>query len=76
MDFSTESTATEKVAAFISKTKYNDIPKEAGDAAKKAIIDYLGVALAGSAEPVAKTMIELVKKSGAKSEAGVIGGGI
>jgi 2-methylcitrate dehydratase PrpD len=67
--------ATEKIAQFISETNYGKIPKEAIDVAKKAILDYFSVAVAGSNESGVRIMSELVKQIGAAREATVICGG-
>lgn len=63
------------MATFISETKFGDIPEEAFTAAKKAIIDYIGVTLAGGRiEPVAKLVMNLAKDLQGKPEAGIICG--
>jgi 2-methylcitrate dehydratase PrpD len=67
--------ATEKIAQFISETNYEKIPLESIDIAKKAILDYFGVAVAGSNESGVRIMSELVKQIGAIPEAAVICGG-
>ena len=64
----------QKIADFIVNIKYRHVPQKAIDIAKSAICDYLGVAIAGSNEPVAKTLTEHVKEARAISEAGVIAG--
>ena len=66
---------TEKIAKFVVETDYNDIPKEGIKVAKKAILDCLGVAIAGSKEPGPKILVEQVKQTGAVGEATVICGG-
>ena len=43
---------TEKFAKLVAGTRYTDIPPEAIDKAKECILDCLGVAVAGSAEPI------------------------
>ena len=67
--------ATEKIAQFISETNYGKIPPEAIDVAKKAILDYFSVAVAGSNESGVRIMSELIKQIGAAREAAVICGG-
>ena len=66
---------SKKVATFIAETRYTHIPNEAVSMAKEAILDCLGVTIAGSNEPVTRTMAEHVKQLKAVEEAGVIGGG-
>ena len=64
--------ATKKVAGFISETYKEKIPAEAFTMAKKAFLDYMGVAIGGSAEQVSKLMCEYVKAAGGKGEAGIL----
>lgn len=44
----------EQISTFISNAELRNIPKEAQAVAKTAFLDYLGVAVAGSKEPVSK----------------------
>jgi 2-methylcitrate dehydratase PrpD len=66
---------TDGVAEFICGTTFADIPYDAITAAKQLILDYCGVAIAGSKEPAARIVSEYVKNVGARSEAGIIGQG-
>ena len=70
-----ENEGTEKVARFIAETGYADVPGEAVRIAKKAILDWVGVTIAGSNEPVTRIVSEQVRRMKAVSEAGVIGKG-
>ena len=63
---------TEKLAKFIAETDFECIPKEAVHSAKNAILDWIGVTIAGSNEPVTAILAEQVKRMGAIGEAGVI----
>ncbi len=65
---------TEDLSRFIAETKYADIPKEAIGIAKKAVLDFLGVAIAGSNEPAAGILSRHVKEMGAVGKARVFGG--
>ena len=67
-----EKTGTEKVAQFIAETNYEQIPEEAVRIAKKAILDWVGVTIAGSNEPVAGIVCEQVRRTKAVAEAGMI----
>jgi 2-methylcitrate dehydratase PrpD len=67
--------ATEDVATFVVETRFEQIPREAVDAAKGAILDGLGVALAGVSEPSSKMISQYVRRAGGRPEAGVIGHG-
>jgi 2-methylcitrate dehydratase PrpD len=66
---------TEEIANFIIKTEYSSIPKEAIFIAKNAIIDGLGVALAGTHESAGITITEFAKDMGETGNAMVIGQG-
>ena len=68
--------AAEKIANFIVETDYGHIPEEAIGIAKNAVLDWLGVTVAGKAESAAKIMTEYVRQIGAAGEAGVICGGL
>jgi 2-methylcitrate dehydratase PrpD len=66
---------TAKIARFVAETKYEKIPAKALETAKTAVMDCLGVALAGSKEECAKICAEIARQEGAKEEATVIGQG-
>ncbi|MFC1864667.1 MmgE/PrpD family protein [Chloroflexota bacterium] len=66
---------TEQIARFIVETRYAGIPAEAVRLAKDAILDGLGVTLAGSIETAGKIITQYVREVGGASQAGVIGGG-
>jgi 2-methylcitrate dehydratase PrpD len=65
---------TRKLSEFITRTGYEDLPLEVVTAAKAAILDFIGVAMAGSAEASGKITNEMVKEYKSVSEAAVIGG--
>lgn len=67
--------ATAKLARFVAETKYEKIPAKALETAKTAVMDCLGVALAGSKEECAKICAEIARQEGAREEATVIGQG-
>lgn len=65
---------TQKFAAFIAGTNYDDLPKQVVDLAKERIMDTAGAAIAGSANwEYASQLREACKKLGSGS-CGVIGG--
>lgn len=66
---------TRTLAEYVVKTGYADMPEEAVTRAKRAILDTLGVMLAGSAEPCARIAAEVVAGEGGKPVATVIGQG-
>jgi 2-methylcitrate dehydratase PrpD len=63
----------EKTARFIAGSTFEAIPKKAVDLAKDAILDWMGVTIAGSCEPAVNILTEQVKQWGGANEAGVIG---
>ncbi len=66
---------TERVAEFVSRTAYDTLSTEVVNAAKSAIIDCLGVTLAGSKEESAMVCAEIVRQEGAIAEATIFGQG-
>lgn len=65
---------TRELVKFIGKTGYHNLPGEVVEAAKAAILDLIGVAIAGSREPSGKIVMEMVKQTHSIPEATVIGG--
>ncbi|MCX4834318.1 MULTISPECIES: MmgE/PrpD family protein [unclassified Streptomyces] len=61
------------LAACAAETRYEDLPPEAAEAAKKSILDTLGVILAASGtEPAVRGVIDLVREGGGRPEASVL----
>ena len=67
--------ATALLAEFITKSRYEDCPEAALDAARRAILDCLGVMLAGSVEPAARILQEVARAEGGAPLATVVGTG-
>ena len=66
---------TKKIAEYVVNTGLEDFPPEAILAAKAAIIDCLGCALAGSKEPLADVLVEYLAGLGGNPTSTVIGRG-
>lgn len=66
---------TRGLAQFVVDTGFKNIPSEVIEAAKKAFMDCLGVAIAGTLEPGGDIIRSLVQEVEAKPVAGVLGGG-
>ncbi len=66
---------TKRIAEYICTTGLEDFPPDAIDAAKAAITDCLGCALAGSREPLADVLCDYVTGLGGTPSATVIGRG-
>jgi 2-methylcitrate dehydratase PrpD len=67
---------TRRVSEFIARMACSDIPEPALAAARRALLDTLGVALAGSKEPTAQIIAEYVRKIGGKPIATIFRAGL
>jgi 2-methylcitrate dehydratase PrpD len=66
---------TRMLAQFIVNTTYQDLPGPAIAAAKRGVLDFVAVTLAGSHEPVAEKITHFVRGGKRDQEATVIHGG-
>jgi 2-methylcitrate dehydratase PrpD len=66
---------TEQASRFVAELNYKDIPPKAIEMAKRAVLDCLGVVLAGSQEDSAKICARIAGQEGAVGEATVFGHG-
>jgi 2-methylcitrate dehydratase PrpD len=64
---------TRALSRFVVETRTKDIPDAVLAAARDALFDTLGVALAGTAEPVADLAVRWVQETGARPQATVWG---
>ncbi|MGH7844379.1 MAG: MmgE/PrpD family protein, partial [Candidatus Binatia bacterium] len=64
---------TEFVARFVTDLKYENIPQEVVDRAKRQILDVIGVALAGSTQEVGKIAANFVQRTGGTPDCTVWG---
>jgi 2-methylcitrate dehydratase PrpD len=65
--------AAAEFAKVFARTKYEDLPSDAVEATKKEILDLLGVALGGAAQPGATHVCSLMLEWGGKEESSIIG---
>lgn len=65
----------ESFSEFIVNTGFGDLPKEVVDETKRCILDYVGVALAGSKVGLAPLITDIFSKQGGTQEATLIGDG-
>jgi 2-methylcitrate dehydratase PrpD len=73
---STPSDLCHEFANYVVNTRYEDLPRDAIEAAKKSILDTLGVILAASGmEPAVRGVAELVQEFGGRPECSVLGFG-
>lgn len=66
---------TEALASFAVRMKSDALPSEVVHAARRAILDCLGVALAGSIEPTCRIMAEQARTQGGEPESTIWGDG-
>jgi 2-methylcitrate dehydratase PrpD len=66
---------THKLAQFIVETRYEDIPAAVVHAAKRVMIDTVGVMIAGAQEPASRVIASFVRNLGGNPHARVIGTG-
>ena len=65
--------ATAAIAEFVVKSRFEECPAEAVDAARRAILDTLGVMLAGAVEEPARLVRRVVEAEGGAPRATVSG---
>ena len=64
------------LARHVAGTRYKDLPPGVVEAAKKSILDTVGVILVASGtEPAVRSVAELVRETGGRSECSVLGFG-
>ncbi|HWI13664.1 MAG TPA: MmgE/PrpD family protein [Burkholderiales bacterium] len=67
--------ASARLAAHVANTRYEMLPATAVHAFKRALLDHMTCAVAGSAMPVSHTLLEYFRDNDATRIATVIGGG-
>ena len=67
---------TRTIARFIAETKYEDIPPEIIEHAKVAFLDWVGVTLAGTGDPLVKKLLDYAELIGGNKQASILGHGI
>ena len=67
--------ATTAVADFVAKSRWEDCPEPAVAAARRAILDCLGVMLAGASEPPARILQSVAQAEGGMPLATIVGAG-
>jgi len=65
--------ATTVLSEFASKTRLDDISTEAVAATKRHILDCTGVALAATAEPAGRIVVDITREQGGEPTATVLG---
>jgi 2-methylcitrate dehydratase PrpD len=64
---------TEHLASGAANLRYEDIPEPVRALARQCVLDYLGVALAGAAEPLARMLRDEMTEAGGAEQASLIG---
>ena len=64
---------SEKIATFINKISFDDLPKEVIEKSKQCLLDVIGVTLYGSTFNVSNISLSLIDDFSAKKEATIIG---
>ncbi|NVO25431.1 MmgE/PrpD family protein [Donghicola mangrovi] len=65
-----------RLAAFAAETRFEDLPQAAVEAAKKSLMDTIGVMLGASGvEPAVQPILDLMVETGGREEATVFGAG-
>lgn len=64
---------TQRLAEFVIDTRAADVPQEVMDASRDALIDTLGVALAGGLDEVGEIALRYVRDLGARREGSIWG---
>jgi len=64
---------TRRLSEFISGLKYEDLPPEVVVEAKLCILDWFGVALSGSKEPLIDILLQVVREEGGNPCASIVG---
>jgi 2-methylcitrate dehydratase PrpD len=67
--------ASARLAAHVANTKYEALPASTVHAFRRALLDHMTCAVAGSAMPVSRTLLDYFRDNDATRVATVIGGG-
>ena len=62
-----------QAARFLNNIDYGQLPSEVVEIAKRAVLDYIGVAIAGSTQPVTKNLIDWAKDRSWGNTSSIIG---
>ncbi|MEB8433403.1 MmgE/PrpD family protein [Cocleimonas sp. KMM 6892] len=62
-----------QAARFLNETTYDQLPIETVEIAKRAVLDYVGVAIPGSTQEVTKNLVQWAKKRSWGESASIIG---
>jgi 2-methylcitrate dehydratase PrpD len=66
---------TRALAAFVAKTRYEDLPPSLVESFKITVLDTIGAGFVGSVQPWARRIVAVIQALGGAPEASVIGQG-
>ncbi len=66
---------TYRLAEFCRGIRYDDVPADAMEVARQCLLDWLGVTIAGSSEPLAQMLRDQVLDEGDNAQATLVGSG-
>src|SRR5215471_12312025 len=69
----TRTDLTRVLAEKASTLRYNELTGSVCELARQCVLDYLGVALAGAADPLVRILLDEMAEAGGASQAGIIG---
>ena len=61
-----------EIIKHVNRIRYEDLPKEAVEVAKKAVVDTVGAGIAGSSAPLGKLAAGMVKDWGGKEQSSIL----
>lgn len=64
---------TKQLARYVVDAVYETLPAEVIHAAKRCLIDWLGVALGGSSHPGVDSLLQVAERVGCRNQAAIIG---
>ena len=64
---------TRALAHKAAALDYGELPEPVCELARQGVLDYLGVALAGAADPLVRILLDEMAEAGGASQAGIIG---
>jgi 2-methylcitrate dehydratase PrpD len=75
-DLATRTKATDLTLALAEQAcaiRYDALPEDVRELALQCVLDYLGVALAGADDPLARILVDEFSEAGGAAQAGIIG---
>ena len=66
---------TGRLAEFVSRRQFDDLSPETTIASKQCLLDFLGVTIAASEEPLVRTVKEQLEEEGGHPQATIVAGG-